>query len=143
MYLNLDQFFSSQISFHGEVGKKLLRHCSLVNHAQVFHYCAIAHWLITHRFFTPTEFGGGYAELSKQNRSKIHYGPSPGLCCVGACTRSRPTLELEQDKTGIPAIVGGISGEGYGPSRPHQDDWQVCSSWPITSECFGLCFSFH
>ena len=47
--------------------------------------------------------------LSYKNKldesEKVHYGPSPGPCCVGACTYSRSTLELERDKM---AIVGGM-----------------------------------
>ena len=40
---------------------------------------------------------------------KIHYGPSLGPCCVGVCAHSRSALELERDKTRIPAIAGGMS----------------------------------
>ena len=54
---------------------------------------------------------GDFAELGKQDRANPrHY--SPGPCCVGACAYSRPALEPERDKTGIPATADGTSGEG-------------------------------
>ena len=47
---------------------------------------------------------------TKIGRIRDIYSPDP--CCVGACAYSRPALEPERDKTGIPAAAGGRSVEG-------------------------------
>ena len=69
---------------------------------------------------------------------------SPGPCCVGACAHSRPALEPERDKTGIPATAGGTSGEGSNIGTvPTRSGWLATMEEAVVSRVTGILSIFE